>query len=160
MSDTGGARRTSGPSGRVAVVLVLVALGVVAAYRLGAFRSGAGVLPAGVPPAGVPPAGVIWFGEGYDPTSHVLMRSFETLRSGDPVMIVGHLSRPAEPGVAIQFAIDGDTFDRVILDVTNGSEFVAYEPDPRVLGLPGRYDLVFVDAAGATLAHGGLTVPR
>ena len=155
MSGTGGVRRTSPLSGRVAIVLVIVAVGVVVAYRLGAFRS-----VASVPPAGVPPAGVIWFGEGYDPTSHVLTRSFETLRSGDPVVIVGHLARPAEPGMAIQFAIEGETFDRVILDITNGSEFVAYEPDPGVFGLPGRYDVVFVDAAGATLAHGGLTVPR
>ena len=155
MSDAEGARRTGRPTGRVAVVLVVVAAGVIVAYWLGAFRS-----VTSVPPAGVPPAGVIWFGEGYDPTTHVLTRSFETLKSGDPVMIVGHLARPAEPGVAIQFAIEGDTFDRIILDVTNGSEFVAYEPDPRVFGLPGRYDVVFVDAAGATLAHGGLTVPR
>lgn len=144
------ARRRTLASAWVLVPLVLLAIGVAAAYRLGAFRS----------VAGVPPAGIAWFGEGYDPTTHALDRTFEAIPPGQSLVIVGHLIQPAEPGLAIQFSIDGDTFDREVIDVTSPSEFVMYDPSPAVFGIAGRYGVVFVDRFGQPLASGELTVTR
>lgn len=144
------ARRTPLLAGVAIVVLVLM---VGLAWML--TRSGGPAVPA----ADIPPSGTAWFGSSFDPQTFVLAGRTSSVRLGQPIALVGHLSRPSRDetlGFAIGLA--GVQLSGPDQRVSAGHDLTGGSIPGVDIFAAGTMTVRVIDASGTTLAWGSITV--
>lgn len=143
-------RRTPLLVGGAALVLaIVVGLGWIVT------RSGQGIVAA----ADLPPSGTAWFGASFDPQTFVLSGRTSTVRLGQPIAVVGHLTRPSRDET-LGFAIDlaGVQLSEPGERVSAGHDLVGVSIPGVEVFEAGTLTVRIIDASGTTLAWGAITV--
>jgi hypothetical protein len=107
--------------------------------------------------ANVPPVGQVWFGSSYSNETFELADRRTSIRVGDTIALVAHLSEHVGPGQAQVAAFrDGVIVASETVNSIGGSgDLLAGRLTP--LQLPGTYRLTITNAAGHELATGTFT---
>jgi hypothetical protein len=111
----------------------------------------------GVNPADAPPAGTVWFGQSLDAKTLAITGRSTTLAMGTAGVMVANLGKSMKPeDVMVRVTFDGAVVNN---ERVKGSGNAAYWGIP-ITSLPAAGDWLFefVDAGGAVLATGTLTV--
>lgn len=137
----------------IAVVAVIV-VGVALLWQSGVLSRVSGPGPVN---ADLPPAGSIWFGASFDTTTFHVNGQRTTFKVGDPLALVGHLTRTVNPGEAIlRIVVDGIQVANETISLSGGAS--------NVIGVTyatpfnGTYAFTMTDIGGNTLASGTIAV--
>ncbi len=106
-----------------------------------------------------PPSGTIWFGQAVDPQTLVVSERGTTFARGAPIAFVASLTRPSTGetlGLAItgsgEFGADG------LGSIPAGQSVIDKVISPDEISTSGTLNVSVVDASGAHLADGTLTI--
>lgn len=144
------ARRTPLVAG-FAIVAVVLVIGLASMLT----RSGGPAVAA----ADLPPSGTAWFGSSFDPQTFVLAGRTSSVRLGQPIAVVGHLSRPSRDetlGFAVGLA--GVQLSEPGEHVSGGHDLIGVSIPGVDIFAAGTMTVRVIDASGTTLAWGSITV--
>ncbi len=162
------ARKGGGPR-TLTIVALVVAVGVLlflaftiglgAGFRSGATSAGGSPASMSVAGSGIPSAGDIWFGDSFDPSTFVLRTRQTTVRVGETLAVVAHLTQTVSPSQAnLQVAVGGATVvNEGINGLTGPSDIIGLTYTAQIAG---TYTFRIADVGGNVLASGSITVTQ
>ncbi|MGO9180227.1 MAG: hypothetical protein ACLQHS_13370 [Candidatus Limnocylindrales bacterium] len=129
----------------LAIVLALVLSGACASSS-----SGTGTFP---------PAGTIWFGQAVNPQTLVVSGRATTFARGGPLAFVASLTRPST-GETLGLAItgSGELGADSLGSIPAGQTVIGELISPDEISTSGTLNFSVIDASGAHLADGALTI--
>lgn len=107
----------------------------------------------GVSADDVPPTGTIWFGSSFDTQTFALTNRRTSVKTTEPIAIVGHLTRSVdENDLLLRVTYEGTLVSNTPATLTSGGEVVGFALNP--LGTAGSWLYELTDIGGNVLASG------
>lgn len=103
----------------------------------------------------VPPAGQVWFGSSFDAKTYAMTGRTDSVTTTQPVALVAHLTRNAEPGLTIRASKDGTFVTSAPVAVNGSGDVVGLMLGALVV--PGAWTYDLTDVGGNVLATGTVT---